>query len=60
MAIGEKNKPIETVMCGKCYLRTPAWRSRCIHCERPLENSPLRAPLREASVPVSSRRRATA
>jgi len=60
MSNGERNKPIEKVTCGNCYLRTPAWRTRCIHCERPLENSPLRAPLREASVPGSSRRRATA
>ncbi len=40
-----KKKPIREVACGQCHMYTPAWRERCIHCNRPLANAPLRPPL---------------
>ena len=28
---------LEQVYCSHCYLATPAWRDRCIHCRKLLE-----------------------
>jgi predicted ATP-dependent serine protease len=30
-----QQRPIPTVICPTCNLRTPAWRSKCIHCQKP-------------------------
>ncbi len=32
-----RNKPIKEVACPYCFLFTPEWRGRCIHCGRDLE-----------------------
>jgi len=32
-----RNKPIKEVPCPYCFLFTPEWRGRCIHCGRDLE-----------------------
>ncbi len=32
-----RNKPIKEVPCSYCFLLTPEWRGRCIHCGRELE-----------------------
>ena len=46
----ETESIIEEVYCSRCYLATPTWRGRCIHCKAPLSaNEPAIRETRKAA-----------
>ncbi len=49
-----RNKPIKEVACPHCFLFTPEWRGRCIHCGRDLEVD------KQQAAPAAKRRKTKA
>ena len=38
--IEQEARPLEQIYCPRCYLATPVWRAKCIHCQAKLEARP--------------------
>ena len=36
----QETRPLEQIYCPRCYLATPVWRAKCIHCQAKLETRP--------------------
>ena len=40
----QETRPLEQIYCPHCYLATPTWRAKCIHCRAKLEARPQPRP----------------